>query len=108
MKIKVESILVDNLPVNKKTFDLAMFIYQGGEIPPIRLEKSSLGGYKIKDGRHRVCAYKLLGFTEIEAIILESKEKKFELMNDDLFELFAEITRPRIINDSCKPFPVIT
>ena len=71
MKIKIESILIDNLPVNKKTFDLAMFIYQGGEIPPIKLSKSTLGGYRIKDGRHRVCAYKLLDMKEIEAIICD-------------------------------------
>lgn len=73
-KIRIESILIDNLPVNKKTFDLALFIYQGGEIPPIRLEKSSSGGYLIKDGRHRVCAFKLLGRIEIKAYVCENTQ----------------------------------
>jgi hypothetical protein len=94
MKILIESIMIDNLPVNKKTFDLALFIYQGGEIPPIKLEKSNLGGYKIKDGRHRVCAYKLLGFKEIEAVISENINSPY-FVETPLFETLGAMFKPQ-------------
>lgn len=67
--IKIESILIDKLPYNKSVLNLVFFLMSGGEIPPIHLQKSPNGGYKLRDGRHRVGAYKLLGFTEIKAKI---------------------------------------
>jgi ParB-like chromosome segregation protein Spo0J len=65
--IKIESILWDKLPINPSVLELVDFLRGGGKIPPIKLQLSSDGGYKLKDGRHRVAAFKLLGIREIEA-----------------------------------------
>jgi hypothetical protein len=65
--IKIESIFWDKLPINPSVLNLVFFIKSGGEIPPIHLQVSSVGGYKLRDGRHRVAAYKLLGIKEIKA-----------------------------------------
>jgi len=56
----------DKLPINKSVLDLVFFILSGGVIPPIKL-KMGADGWILTDGRHRVCAYKLLGYTQIEA-----------------------------------------
>jgi len=65
--ILIESILIDKLPINPTVLSLVYFILSGGEIPPIKLQLCANGGYKLKDGRHRVCAYKLLGYKSIKA-----------------------------------------
>jgi len=65
--ILIESILIDKLPINPTVLSLVYFILSGGIIPPIKLQICSDGGYKLKDGRHRVCAYKLLGIKKILA-----------------------------------------
>lgn len=74
--ILIESILIDKLPINPTVLALVDHIRNGGLIPPIKLQKSNKGGYKLKDGRHRVCALKLLGIKEIEAIFSEINVKK--------------------------------
>lgn len=71
--ILIESILIDKLPINPTVLSLVFFIKSGGEIPPIHLQVSINGGYKLKDGRHRVCAYKLLGIKTIKATFNEIK-----------------------------------
>jgi len=65
--VLIESIMFDELPINPKVLALTLFIMQGGEVPPIKLQNSSKGGYELKDGRHRLCAYKLLGEKFIKA-----------------------------------------
>lgn len=67
--IPVESILFDKLPLNRKTFALANYIDNGGQIPAIKVRVSSKGGYELKDGRHRLAAMKLTGNIWIEAYI---------------------------------------
>lgn len=77
--VYIEGILFDKLPMNKSVLDLVFFIMSGGEIPPIKLTKTK-DGYKLKDGRHRLAAYKLLGKKLILAKfykpINETKNKK--------------------------------
>ena len=58
--VNVEGILFDKLPMNRKTLDLVFFLMSGGDISPIKLEKTK-NGYKVLDGRHRLAAFKLLG-----------------------------------------------
>jgi ParB-like chromosome segregation protein Spo0J len=72
-EIKIESIKWDKLPINPSVLRLVDFIRSGGEIPPIHLQRSSQGGYKLKDGRHRVSAYKLLGIKTIKSRINDNK-----------------------------------
>jgi hypothetical protein len=68
-EILIESILIDKLPINPSVLALVDHIRSGGKMPAIHVEISKNGGYKIKDGRHRVCAYKLLGIKLINARI---------------------------------------
>lgn len=65
--VKVRNIIVDKYPINKATLDLVFYLMSGGEVPAIKLQKLDCGQYKIKDGRHRVTAFKLLGWDIIKA-----------------------------------------
>jgi hypothetical protein len=64
-EILIESILIDKLPINESVLSLVFFLLSGGEVPPVKLQKCTEGGYKLKDGRHRVCAFKLIGEKKI-------------------------------------------
>lgn len=75
-EILIESILIDKLPINPDVLELVDFLRNGGEIPPIKLQICPNGGYKLKDGRHRVCAYKLLGIKTIYAKISIKQTKE--------------------------------
>lgn len=66
-EILIESIYWDKLPINPTVLSLVDFLRSGGKVPPIHLQKGSEGGYKLRDGRHRVAAFKLLGLKTIEA-----------------------------------------
>lgn len=57
--VYIEGLHWDKLPMNKTVLDLVFFIMSGGEIPPIKIVKTE-NGYKVRDGRHRIAAYKLL------------------------------------------------
>lgn len=57
--VYIEGLHWDKLPTNKTVLELVFFIMSGGEVPPIKIIKTK-NGYKLKDGRHRVAAYKLL------------------------------------------------
>lgn len=52
---------VDRLPINPVVLGLIAFMKAGGEVPPVKLQKMFNGRYKLKDGRHRFLAHKLLG-----------------------------------------------
>jgi ParB-like chromosome segregation protein Spo0J len=65
--IDIQLIKVDRYPINPKTLSLIDYIRNGGEIPPIKVVKLPKGGFMIKDGRHRLVAYKMLGKTKIKA-----------------------------------------
>ena len=91
--ILIESILIDKLPINGSVLSLVDYIRAGGNVPPIKLQASKDGGYKLRDGRHRVCAYKLLGFTEIEATFKEMDLLSFEIeLKDLLLKFNAKLT----------------
>ena len=57
--VYIEGLQWDKLPINKTVLDLVFFIMSGGEIEPIKLIKTETGWF-VKDGRHRIAAYKLL------------------------------------------------
>ena len=63
----ISLIKVDRYPMNIKTLNLIDYIRNGGEIPPIKVVKLPKGGYMIKDGRHRLLAYRMLGLSKIKA-----------------------------------------
>ena len=62
----------DKLPINKSVLDLVFFILSGGIIPPVKLSKG-LNGWILEDGRHRLAACKLLGYTQINAKFYKQK-----------------------------------
>ena len=74
--INICNIKVDRYPLNPSTLSLIHFLEENGieELPPIRVRLESNGQYMIKDGRHRVTAFKLLGIKQILAKV--SREYK--------------------------------
>ena len=65
--IPISLIKMDRYPINRSTLKLIDYIRTGGEIPPIKIVKLKNGNYEIRDGRHRVTAYKMLGIELIKA-----------------------------------------
>lgn len=58
---------MDRYPLNPSTLDLIDYLRSGGSVPPIKVKRLPTGNYEIRDGRHRITAYKLLGKTHIKA-----------------------------------------
>jgi len=66
--VPVSLIDCNNLPINKKTLIFALEMKIGGVIfPPVKLERIASGRYKLRDGRHRFSAHKLLERNTIRA-----------------------------------------
>ena len=65
--IPIEQIVMDRHQLNPSTLSLVDYLFAGGDIPPIKVTTLGTGQYKIKDGRHRVTALKLLGAKEVTA-----------------------------------------
>jgi len=79
--VHIQSIkLVDIAPLNTKTMELAIKLWNKDifpeDLPPIRLYQTPLGVNQIKDGRHRVLAFRLCGLTHIKAKISKPKHIK--------------------------------
>ncbi len=70
--------------------ELRVEIENGAEIHPIRVNALGDGTYTIKDGRHRVRAYILAGFSEILAVIENTADRIKRLLR----KIFGFLTRP--------------
>ena len=70
-QINLINIKVDRHSISKQTFDLAFKIKLGEinieELPPIKLIMNNKGAFILKDGRHRLTAFKLLGYKTIKS-----------------------------------------
>ncbi len=64
-EIPIHNIKVDRFSISPETLSLVDFIRSGGEVPAIKIQKLD-GRYILKDGRHRITAYKLLGIKTIK------------------------------------------
>lgn len=64
--IPVRQIKMDRSPLNEKTLRLVDFLRGGGLVPPIHVQLKD-GAFYIRNGRHRVTAFKLLGRQLIDA-----------------------------------------
>ncbi len=62
----IRNIKVDRHPINLRTLLLLEDIKKNGLFKPIKVQCLGNGSYKIKDGRHRITAHKLLGKTNIK------------------------------------------
>ena len=69
-EIPIRNIVVDRFSISPQTLSLCDFIRLGGEIPPIKIEKKD-GKYILKNGRHRITAYRLLGLETIKCKLYE-------------------------------------
>lgn len=66
--IPIDQIVMDKWPLNRSTLSLVKHIERVGNLPrPIKVQNLYNGKFKIKNGRHRVTALKLLGYKSIEA-----------------------------------------
>ena len=74
-KIHISQIIVDKLPINLKTLSLIDYIrnYPNIILAPITVELLSDGKYKLKNGRHRYLAFKMLEIPLIIAKIINSQ-----------------------------------
>lgn len=57
---------VDRFPT-KRVLSLVAHLAKGGSVPPIKVKKIYGGRYRVLDGRHRIQAAKLLGWSTILA-----------------------------------------
>lgn len=73
--INISEIIVDRYSISPETLNIVDFIRGGGIVPPIKVQMFGSGQYKLKDGRHRVTAFKLLGIKQIEAKFYDSDKK---------------------------------
>jgi len=65
--IYVALIKMDRYPMNLSTLRLIDYLRKGGKVPAIKVAKLQNGKYIIRDGRHRVLAYKMLEIPKIRA-----------------------------------------
>jgi len=74
--INIKNIIVDKYSISPETLELVLKIKSGEikieDLPPITTELKS-GSYILKDGRHRVTAFKLLGIDKIYAKVYRDK-----------------------------------
>lgn len=73
--IPIDLIVVDRHSISKETLALVDFIRSGGEIPPIKIQIENQR-YKLKDGRHRITAFKLLGRKTIHCKYYDRQHRK--------------------------------
>ncbi len=66
-EIPIGAIVMDRYPLNESTLRLIFYLMSGGQVPPIKVSTLGNGQFRIKDGRHRVTAFKLLGRQWIRA-----------------------------------------
>lgn len=73
-QIPISQIIVDKLPINLSTLSLIDYIRDNPNIilPPIKVQIVADGKYKLKDGRHRYLAFKMLEIPIINAKIINS------------------------------------
>lgn len=65
--IDISQIIIDHYPMNPSTLALIEYLVVGGKIPPIKVTRLQNGRFQIRNGRHRILAYKLLGLKKIQA-----------------------------------------
>lgn len=61
------AIEIDRWPLSPKSLALIDYLRSGGSIAAIHVQRKKLGGFRIRDGRHRLLAYRMLGWSHILA-----------------------------------------
>jgi len=102
--IELKKIKLDSYPVSAQTLDLAMKIKLGTlnieDLPPIRLMIDENGTYKIKDGRHRVLAFRMNEIKTIKSTVYKpavkvkknSRKKRSRNKIANAIALFEKVT----------------
>ena len=69
--INVQNVIVDSYSISPQSYELALKLDCGEinyeDLPPIKVVMNKDGTYILKDGRHRMTAFRLLGWTKIKA-----------------------------------------
>ncbi len=67
--IDIGQVKMDRWPMNPKTLALIDFLrtHPMVRMRPIKVQHLEGGNFRVRDGRHRLLAYKMLGKTTIEA-----------------------------------------
>lgn len=68
--VKVKEINLIKPVLNKSVLNLVDHLKNGGSVPPIHIRINGNGKMIIKDGRHRVTAFRLLEKEDIHARIM--------------------------------------
>lgn len=87
-QIPVSQIQMDSWRIVPKTLGLIDHLRGGGKVPPIKVYKNGNGQYVIKDGRHRVTAFKMLGRKKILAKFSTEPVHKVPIYLDYLSRCF--------------------
>lgn len=68
--INIANVVVDRHSISEQSFDLAKKLDSGqiqpSDLTPIKVVLNK-GAYVLKDGRHRITAFKLVGLKQIKA-----------------------------------------
>jgi len=82
MSVPINNIIVEREPIGPDTLALVDYLRAEDEgprsVPPVHLQPTGNGQYRICDGRHRVLAYKLLGLTAITAHVGIKEDPKID------------------------------
>lgn len=65
--VAIQRIQVKRRPVDRRVLDIARHLDSGGTVPPIHLARLADGNFVVCDGRHRLQAYKLIGWSYVLA-----------------------------------------
>jgi hypothetical protein len=64
--VPIQQIYVDKkLPLNPKTLNLIDFLKDGGQFQPVHLQMLPNGKLRLRQGRHRLVAAKMLGWPTV-------------------------------------------
>lgn len=75
-EVDLRLIDIDRLPLDEKTILYANALAAGANFPPIRLHpRNERGRWKIKDGRHRWLAHRMLKRWKIKAKFWEGEKR---------------------------------
>jgi len=71
-KVPIGNVIIDRIPLSRKTLRYANLLKNGAVFPPIKCMKLGNGMYAICDGRHRFTAHKL---NNVPTITIKTSEK---------------------------------
>lgn len=102
-EIPIHLIKVDRFSISPETLSIVDHIRDGGELPPISVQYFKDGTYKLKDGRHRITAHKLLGIRKIKAKFFKNLQRTEMSKIEKIENFISKHTNAKFLNiiDDC-------